>query len=130
MIILTIRTDKPEAELGVYDNDKMLAVEKWEAHRTLSDTIFYKLKDLLNNSSKEIGDLEGIVCFKGPGSFTGLRIGLSVGNALSFARSVPIVATNGEGWVQKGTKKLLSGENERVALPEYGAPVHTTKQRK
>ncbi len=130
MIILTICTDKPEVELGVYDNDKMLAVENWEAYRTLSDTIFYKLKDLLNNSSKEIGDLEGIVCFKGPGSFTGLRIGLSVGNALSFARSVPIVATNGEGWVQKGTKKLLSGENERVALPEYGAPVHTTEQRK
>jgi tRNA threonylcarbamoyladenosine biosynthesis protein TsaB len=38
-------------------------------------------------------DIEGVVCFKGPGSFTGLRIGLTVGNALAYAQNIPVVAS-------------------------------------
>lgn len=130
MRILTIRTDKPEAELGIHEDQKQLAYIKWEAHRALSDTIFYKLRDLLNESSKRLEDIEGVVCFRGPGSFTGLRIGLSVANALAFARNIPITGTGGETWIEDGIKKLREGSNDKITLPEYGAPARTTKQRK
>lgn len=128
--VLTIRTDKPEAELGVYDGQKQLAYETWQAHRELAETIHHKLEEILNKSSSSLDDIGGIVAFKGPGSFTGLRIGLSVANALAYGLQVPIVASGGENWIQQGLKNIENGQNDKSAMPEYGAPVRITTQRK
>lgn len=130
MAILTIRTDKPEAEIGLYSDNKQLAYEKWQAHRELAETIHSKIATLLQKVNKDWQDVEGIVCFKGPGSFTGLRIGLTVGNALAYGLAVPIVSESSQAWIDTGIKRLQNGENEKVAVPEYGRGVHITKQRK
>jgi len=130
MLILTIRTDKPEAELGIYEDQKQLAYETWQAHRELAETIHKKIAEILNKLSKSQEDVQGLVCFKGPGSFTGLRIGLSVANALAYAHDIPIVAAGSEDWIEQGVKKLVSGKSEQIALPTYGSPAHTTQARK
>ena len=137
MIILTIRTDKPEAELGLYsagqsgnDAQKQLAYETWEAHRQLADTIHLKIRALLQSVDKDWGDIQGIVGFQGPGSFTGLRIGLTVANTIAYAQHIPIVATNGNDWIMHGVNRLIYGENDTIALPEYGSEANITKPRK
>ncbi len=130
MLVLTIRTDKPEAEIGLFENDKQLAYETWEAHRQLSATVHTKTDSLLQGNNKKLQNIGGIVAFKGPGSFTGLRIGLSVANALAYGLNIPIISQEGDGWIEAGIKRLLEGESEPVALPSYGAPVFTTKPRK
>jgi tRNA threonylcarbamoyladenosine biosynthesis protein TsaB len=127
MLILTIRSDKPEAELGLYDDDQQLAYEIWEAHRQLAETIHLKIKGLLNSQQKTLQNVEGIVAFQGPGSFTGLRIGLTVANALADSLKVPIVAAQTEAWVQIGINRLQSGENQALIVPEYGALPNITK---
>lgn len=127
MIILTIRTDKPEAEIGLYDGQKELGYETWQAHRALAETLHGRIRDLLAGHGKKLQDVQGIVCFKGPGSFTGLRIGLTVANALAYALKVPIVSETGENWREKGIGRLLGGESETLALPEYGGEVHITR---
>jgi tRNA threonylcarbamoyladenosine biosynthesis protein TsaB len=130
MIILTLRTDKPEAEIGLYDGKKRLEYEIWQAHRELAETIHKKLEEILKKTSKELSDIEGVICLKGPGSFTGLRIGLSVGNALAYAQDIPIVARIGKDWLEVGIEDLQSGQNDKIAIPEYGSEAHTTKQLK
>jgi tRNA threonylcarbamoyladenosine biosynthesis protein TsaB len=127
MLILTFRTDKPEAEIGLFEDSRQSAYETWQAHRQLSETIHKKLDEVLKNQNKELQGILGIVIFEGPGSFTGLRIGFSVANALAYALEIPIVATGGEDWQKTGIKKLQNGESDKIALPKYGAPVHTTK---
>lgn len=129
MLILTIRTDKPEAEVGLYDNETQLEYGAWPAHRELSDTLHKKIKSLLTAKGKGLADINGIVCFQGPGSFTGLRIGITVADSLAYGLDVPIVATQ-DDWIEQGIKRLQSGENDVIALPHYGAPVHITQQRK
>lgn len=126
MLIITFRTDKPEAEIGLYENDKQLAYEVWVAHRELAETLHGKIKMLLDNQSKTIKDIEGIVAFQGPGSFTGLRIGLTVANTLAYALHVPIVGSAEPQWLESGIASLLAGKGGKLALPEYGAPVHIT----
>jgi tRNA threonylcarbamoyladenosine biosynthesis protein TsaB len=130
MIILTIRTDKPEAEIGIYEGEKQLAYEIWQAHRELAETIHKKIQQMLSELSKSWNDIEGIVCFRGPGSFTGLRIGLTVANALAYAQNIPVVARTDPNWLERGIKDLLAGQNDKIVIPEYGAEPNTTKPRK
>lgn len=130
MTILAIRTDKPEAELYVYEGQKKLGEIKWQAHRQLAETIHKQVYKILDKSSIALDQLDGIVCFKGPGSFTGLRIGLSVANALAYSQNVPIVAREGQNWLQQGIDDLLSNKNDKITIPQYGAPPKTTSLKK
>ncbi|MEK7561430.1 MAG: tRNA (adenosine(37)-N6)-threonylcarbamoyltransferase complex dimerization subunit type 1 TsaB [Patescibacteria group bacterium] len=130
MIILGIRTDKPEAELYLYDDKKELGKLKWQAHRELSKTIHSKIQEILNKLSISWDDIEGIVCFKGPGSFTGLRIGLTVANALAYAQNIPIVARRGENWLEAGLKDLQTGKTDKIATPYYDRPAATSPPKK
>jgi tRNA threonylcarbamoyladenosine biosynthesis protein TsaB len=130
MLILTIKTDQPEAELALYEDDDLQNKVSWQAHRQLAETIHAKIKELLAKQGQTTDDIKGIVCFKGPGSFTGLRIGLSVGNALAYGLAVSVVSQEGQDWQVIGIKRLITGENEVTAMPEYGAEAHITKPRK
>ncbi len=126
MLVLSLRTDNPQAEIGLFDEREKLEYETWMAHRQLAETIHTKLRDLLKSQDKDWSIVKGIVCFKGPGSFTGLRIGLSVANALASSLGVPIVAEKGDNWIQTGLVRLQNGENDVFAWPDYGSEPHVT----
>lgn len=130
MKVLVIRTDGPEAEVGIYINDKQVSYQKWAAYRELSVTLPGKIEEILNKSSINYEQLDGVVVFKGPGSFTGLRIGLSAANALAYSQKLQIVGSGGVNWIADGLKRLKNGQNDKIALPEYGSPAHVTKQKK
>ncbi len=130
MLIITIRTDKPEADIGLYEADIQLAYETWSAHRQLAETIHLKLQALLAGQQKDMHDIDGIVVFEGPGSFTGLRIGITVANALAYGLDAKIVAAADPDWLETGIARLLAGESQPVAVPEYGAAPHITVQKK
>lgn len=130
MIILTLRTDKPEAEIGLYDGQTKIAYEVWEAHRKLAETVHQKIETLLKEAGKTWQDVNGIVGFQGPGSFTGLRIGLSVENAVGYSLQIPVVATQGEDWIKDGIERLMAGDHDEVALPFYGRDANITTPRK
>lgn len=129
-MILTIRTDKPEAEIGLYDDDKEAAYITWLADRELSNTLNEKIDELL--ASRKIGysDLSGLILYKGPGSFTGLRIGASVTNTIANELDIPIAGANGEAWIKDGLELLNSEPDRRTAILEYGQPPKTTKPKK
>ncbi len=130
MIILTIRTDKPEAEIGLFENGNKLAYEKWQAHRHLSETIHQKIEELLKTQNNKWSDIGAVVCYEGPGSFTGLRIGITVGNALAYSLNIPIAAASGRSWIKKGQKQVSKGKNEAIALPKYGRKARITTPKK
>lgn len=129
MTILGIRTDEPQAELYLYDDQKKLGQLKWQAHLELSRTIHKKINKLLMLQDLTLQQIGGIVCFKGPGSFTGLRIGLTVANALAYAQNIPIVACRGENWLKKGIVDLQVGKNDKIAAPYYNRPAATSAQK-
>jgi tRNA threonylcarbamoyladenosine biosynthesis protein TsaB len=131
MKILTIRTDKPEAEIGLYDNESQCSYEVWTAHRELAETIHTKIRQLLDEQNLRLQQLDAVVAYKGPGSFTGLRIGLSVANALACSLRIPIVGVSGtDTWLERGLYDVLNQVDHKCVLPEYGAPVHITTPKK
>jgi tRNA threonylcarbamoyladenosine biosynthesis protein TsaB len=130
VIILALRTDKPEAELYVYDGQEQLAETKWPAHLKLAETLNTKIEEILNKSSISYKDLDGIAIYKGPGSFTGLRIGMSVANALAYSQGIPIVARGINDWLADAIQALQDARGDKAAAPEYGAPARVTKPKK
>jgi tRNA threonylcarbamoyladenosine biosynthesis protein TsaB len=130
-MILAIRTDKPEAEINIFAADGApLGAHTWHAHRELADTLLTQLRNLLASQQATFADITGVVVFRGPGSFTGLRIGITVANALAYGQSVPIVGALGDDWLKQGLAQLAAGQNDKIILPEYGAEAHITMQKK
>jgi len=129
-MILTLRTDKPEAEIGLFDGRKRIQYQQWQAHRELAETIHDRIHGMLTQVGKDWPDLTGIVVFKGPGSFTGLRIGITVANALSYSYKLPIVGTMDVNWLQDGLTMLQNGKDDHLVTPEYGAEANITLPKK
>ncbi|HVS79265.1 MAG TPA: tRNA (adenosine(37)-N6)-threonylcarbamoyltransferase complex dimerization subunit type 1 TsaB [Candidatus Saccharimonadales bacterium] len=130
VIVLALRTDRPEVELYICDSDKKLAEIKWQAHLQLAETLNSKIEEALKKARTSYDNLGGIAVFKGPGSFTGLRIGAAVANTISYAQDIPIVTRGGANWLDQAIKDLAAGKNDQVAVPEYGAPPRVTQPRK
>ncbi|MEO7364620.1 MAG: tRNA (adenosine(37)-N6)-threonylcarbamoyltransferase complex dimerization subunit type 1 TsaB [Candidatus Saccharimonadales bacterium] len=130
MICLTLRTDKPEAEIGLYDDANQLSYQHWEAHRELAETIHLKIKEVLEAHSLGLADLQAVAIYAGPGSFTGLRIGITVANALATSLDIPIVATTGDDWLETGMAQLADGSSARQVTPEYGSLPNITAPRR
>lgn len=129
-MILTLRTDKPEAEIGLFDKETQSAYVVWPAHRQLAETLHTKIADMLESQNLVLSDLSGLVVYKGPGSFTGLRIGLSVANALAASYDLPIAATSGDDWLTSGIKMITAESAGELALPQYGSAPHITAPKK
>ncbi len=131
-MILTIRTDKPEAEIGLLtSNGDRLQYKTWQAHRMLAETLHEEIVAMLGLSGAVWADITGVVVYAGPGSFTGLRIGISVANALAQGLGVGVVGVSGDNWIEAGTHLLVSDRpNKSYVVPEYGLEPHITQQRK
>jgi tRNA threonylcarbamoyladenosine biosynthesis protein TsaB len=130
MLILTIRTDNPEAEVGLFDGNNHIFYTKWMAHYQLAETIHKRIQKLIDDNSTTLSQLQGIVVYKGPGSFTGLRIGLSVANTLADSLKIPIVGTNRNYWIKTGISWITNGQNDKLVMPEYGSEPHITSPKK
>lgn len=128
-MILLLDTSTPTCKLTLADGDWRYD-DEWEANRTLAKGLLVYLQQQLQKNGKAFADISGIGAFKGPGSFTGLRIGLTVLNTIADAQSIPIVGGTGENWQNDVLRRLDAGENEKIVLPFYGGDAHITKPRK
>lgn len=130
MIVLAARTDKPEAELYLYKANILIEEVKWQAHRELSLTLHSKIEEILENNDFSYKDLCGLVVYKGPGSFTGLRIGITVFNTIANTVHIPIVGEPSKSWLQDGLRSLDEKNDHKLVLPHYGADANITKPKK
>ena len=128
-MILLLDTSTPICKLSLVGNDWRFD-DEWASGRTLAKGLLGYLEDNLHKNAKAWSDITGIVAFKGPGSFTGLRIGLTVLNTFAESESIPIVGETGDDWQATGVTRLQAGENDALVMPEYGAEAHITTPRK
>ena len=129
-MILAIKTDQPEAELYLYEDQKLVAKYSWLAGRELSSSLMIQIEKFINNNDVEIKNLNAMIVYEGPGSFTGLRIGITVANSIAYSLDISVSASGGLNWAQQAIDKIDSKKFTVGAAPLYGAPVNITKQRK
>jgi len=128
-MIILLDTSTPICKLTLVDGD-FKETSEWEAGRTLAHGLLKYLADKLAEHDWTWEDITGLGVFRGPGSFTGLRIGMTVMNTLADGLSVPIVGGLGDNWQADALSALASGHDEKIVLPEYGGEAHITTPRK
>ncbi len=90
-MLLGIDTATRHAGLALYDGEGVRSELSWLANDNHTVQLTPSLVEMLILQGLGVEALTGIAVSQGPGSFTGLRIGMSLGKGLAYARQIPIV---------------------------------------
>jgi tRNA threonylcarbamoyl adenosine modification protein YeaZ len=86
---LAIDTSGVDQAIVVLDGRRVLAAEDWIRRRD-DQPVLARLEALVMKAGGRPDDLDAVAAARGPGSFTGLRVGLSLAAGLAYARHIPL----------------------------------------
>ena len=92
MRILAVETSTLAGGAALLDGDRLVGEYVLNIRATHSERLMAAVDHLLHLSGWELGQLEGLAVAIGPGSFTGLRIGISAVKGLALALGIPVSA--------------------------------------
>lgn len=90
-MLLAIDTATEFAGLALYDENMLWAEEIWRAARNHTVELMPRLKRMLDKAQLKVCDLAGIAVAIGPGSYTGVRIGVALAKGLALPYNLPVV---------------------------------------
>jgi len=90
-MLLAIDTSTDTASLALVQDNQVLAELTWCCGQNHSVELLPQLVHLLNQAKLDLQSVIGIIVARGPGSFNGLRVGVSTAKGLAFSLSIPIV---------------------------------------
>lgn len=85
MLILALESSAKAASVALMEDENLIAQYSQCSGLTHSRTLLPMLEDMLKNTEKKIADVDLIAVAHGPGSFTGIRIGVSTVKGLAWA---------------------------------------------
>ena len=88
---LAIDTSTNTASLALARGSEILAELSWRCGQNHSTTLLPYLARLLSQTGSGLGSLDAIIVARGPGSFNGLRVGISTAKGLAFSLGIPVV---------------------------------------
>lgn len=90
-MFLAIDTATEFAGLALYDEDTLWAEEIWHAARNHTVELMPRLNRMLQKANLKVSQLEGIIVSIGPGSYTGVRIGVAVTKGLALPYNLSVI---------------------------------------
>ena len=94
MKILGLESSAKSASVALMEDGKLLARSFQNTGLTHSRTLLPMAEAMLQNCELGIADVDAVAVAVGPGSFTGLRIGISAAKGLAWARELPCIGVS------------------------------------
>ncbi len=91
-MILSIETSTKVCSVGLHDRGHLVADQSYHLSKSHSSLLPGIINELLENSSVAKADLNAVAVSAGPGSYTGLRIGVSSAKGLCFGLRIPLIS--------------------------------------
>lgn len=91
MLTIAIDSSQEICTLALAKGSELLCEYHFEHKMSLLRRIVPNMENMLTDAGASVGDIEGVIVSLGPGSFTGLRIGVTVGKTIAYTLSKPIV---------------------------------------
>ncbi len=133
-MILFLDTSTNTIRLGLAKDSQLVAEHSWESKFRHSEELLPTLEKFLKKSKVKLNNLRGIIVVSGPGSFTGLRVGIATANTLAFILGIPVVGIKSSEskalspeLLKNKLKKAKVGE---FVIPFYGQEPKITLEKK
>ena len=94
MLILAFETSAKAASIALLEDGKLLGECYQNTGLTHSQTIMVMAEDLLKQCGKTVADVSAVAVAKGPGSFTGIRIGVAAAKGFAWGAELPCVGVS------------------------------------
>jgi tRNA threonylcarbamoyladenosine biosynthesis protein TsaB len=103
-IILHINTALNKAYVGLSHGDQLLAMLENENPMDHASFLQPAIKELCKKTERPISSIQAVSVINGPGSYTGLRVGLSAAKGICYALNIPLICINTLDWLASSVK--------------------------
>jgi tRNA threonylcarbamoyladenosine biosynthesis protein TsaB len=93
-MILCLETATSLCSVALCDDSSVIAIKESDEGRSHASLLTVFIDELLRETGIRTTDLEAVAVSKGPGSYTGLRIGVSVAKGIAYAASIPLIGVD------------------------------------
>jgi tRNA threonylcarbamoyladenosine biosynthesis protein TsaB len=93
-VLLSLETSAGPCSAALHENGKLLATTEMLIPQSAASSLSVMIRDLLKLCSVSPEKLSGVAVASGPGSYTGLRIGVATAKGICFSLNVPLVTVN------------------------------------
>jgi tRNA threonylcarbamoyladenosine biosynthesis protein TsaB len=93
-LILSLETSSKTCSVALHDNKGLIAYHEISEERSHSRVITNLIENVVKENNFLLSDLNAVAVSKGPGSYTGLRIGVSTAKGLCYALDKPLIGIN------------------------------------
>ncbi len=115
MRILYIDTSSSYLYAGISEDDKLLCEVKKEFGHSLSEEALPEIVALFTKSNLTANDIDKIIVVNGPGSFTGIRIGITIAKVYAWSLNIPITT------ITSLEAMMLSSKTNKIKVPMIDA---------
>jgi tRNA threonylcarbamoyl adenosine modification protein YeaZ len=91
---LAIDTSSNNVGIALSERGEAVASFIWQTRRNHTIELLPNLASLLRQMGVELRSIQGIIVARGPGSFNGLRVGMSTAKGLAFSMNIPLLGVN------------------------------------
>lgn len=109
--ILAIETATKNCSVALFENDQLLDSEEQYGAYSHAENLASFAQKLLSRNNLTFSDLQAIAVSKGPGSYTGLRIGVSFAKGLCFSLQIPLISVDTLAQMASGLVQAQKDEN-------------------
>ena len=114
-LILCIESSTTNCSVGLVQGDRILEVLESNEGYSHAENIAEFVKRILDKQHIQTTDLDAVAIGKGPGSYTGLRIGTALAKGMCYASSLPLIAVN--SLKSMAAEIQLNGVKNQLLLP-------------
>lgn len=93
-MILCIETATGVCSAALCDESRVILLKEAEEGKSHASQLTVLINELLDETSVKASSLDAVAVSKGPGSYTGLRIGVSVAKGIAYAAGIPLIGIN------------------------------------
>ena len=115
-MILCLETATPSCSVALVHNGEVLACEEDPKGQNHSEKITLFIDSVMKKAGISYDQLDAVAVSMGPGSYTGLRIGVSTAKGICYAVSKPLIAVETLEAMAYGGKVVISSEVEKSSL--------------
>lgn len=91
-LIINIETSTNICSVAISQNDKLLSLKETDENNAHSKLLAVLINKALSETNYNISDIDAVAVSQGPGSYTGLRIGVSTAKGICYALNKPLIA--------------------------------------